>query len=461
MTNSRLQHIVVIGGGPAGAMAAEGLARAGRRVTVFEERPGWEKPCGGGVTHKALSRYPFLLPMAGEASLVREVEFVAANNASLRFQLREPLAIYPRCGLNGLLLRRAQSAGAEVVGDRIRELRRQASGWELQGCRSCLPLDGHPETMKMVPLLSKEGAGVVSRSAHHPLTPSSSEEGSRFQSGGTHYRADYLILAAGARTRLRAVLTEDFGPHDFMLTFGYYVPGRDDLLRVQFFEEFEGYVWAFPRPSHLSVGICGKVGEDSMAGLRERLHAFMRRFGYSSEGAQVYSHLLPALSVDTWGGLRLAGPGWALAGDAGGLVDPVTGEGIYYAMRSGELLAQSLLEGLPELYPARVQDEFGRALALGARLARTFYYGQFLGGPVPTRMVEFGSRSRRFLNVIQDMIEGSQSYLRLAAKLHLGLAAAIWDVARPPGFGFSMRLKKPRHSAAQPRPNADSSLRSE
>ena len=48
-----------------------------------------------------------------------------------------------------------------------------------------------------------------------------------------------------------------------------------------------------------------------------------------------------------------------------GLVDPVTGEGIYYAMRSGELLAESLLEGLPELYPARVQEEFGKALALG------------------------------------------------------------------------------------------------
>jgi flavin-dependent dehydrogenase len=273
------------------------------------------------------------------------------------------------------------SAGAEVINDRVRDFRRTDSGWELQG---------------------KKG----------------------------HYGADYLILAAGARTRLRPLLTEDFGPHDFMLTFGYYVPGRDDLLRVQFFEEFEGYAWAFPRPAHLSVGICGKVGEDSMAGLRERLHGFMRRFGYSCSGAKVYSHLLPALRVDTWSGLRLAGPGWALAGDAGGLVDPVTGEGIYYAMRSGELLAQSLLEGLPELYPARVREEFGKTLALGARLARAFYYGEFMGGAVPTRMVEFGARSARFLEVIQELLEGSQSYLKLAAKLHFGLVTALWDVAR-------------------------------
>ena len=372
------KHTAIIGGGPAGAMAAELIARGGGAVTVFEEKLGWEKPCGGGVTHKALERYPFLLPAAGEAKPALEVEFVAGNNASLQFQLRHPLAIFSRCDLNGLLLRRAQSAGAEVVEERIRDLRRAGSGWELQG--------------------------------RHGI-----------------YRADYLILAAGARTRLRSLLTDDFGPRDFMLTYGYYVPGRDDLLRVQFFEKFEGYVWAFPRPAHLSVGICGKVGEDSMAGLRERLHAFMRRFGYSRERAKVYSHLLPALSVDTWGGLRLGGPGWALAGDAGGLVDPITGEGIYYAMRSGEVLAQSLLEGLPELYPARVREDFGKALALGARLARTFYYGEFLGGAVPTRMVELGAHSQRILNVIQDMIEGSQSYLRLAAKLHMGLAAALWD----------------------------------
>jgi flavin-dependent dehydrogenase len=372
-------HTVIIGGGPGGAMAAESIARGGGQATVFEEKLGWEKPCGGGVSHKALERYPFLHPATGEGKVVREVEFVAANNASLRFQLRQPLAIYSRCNLNGLLLRRAQSAGAEVVEDRIRDVRRAGSGWELQG---------------------RNG----------------------------HYRADFLIVAAGARTRLRSLLTEDFGPRDFMLTYGYYVPGRDDLLRVQFFERFEGYVWAFPRPAHLSVGICGKVGEDSMAGLQERLHDFMRRFEYSCERARVFSHLLPALSVDAWGGLRLGGPGWALAGDAGGLVDPITGEGIYYAMRSGELLAQSLLEGLPELYPARVQDEFGKSLALGARLARTFYYGEFLGGAVPTRMVELGARSRRFLEVIQDMLEGSHSYLRLAAEFHLGLATALWNI---------------------------------
>jgi flavin-dependent dehydrogenase len=198
-------------------------------------------------------------------------------------------------------------------------------------------------------------------------------------------------------------------------------------LRVQFYEGFEGYAWAFPRPDHLSVGICGKVGEDRMAGLRDRLHAFMQKFGYDAGGARAYSQLLPALSVESWGNLRLAGRGWALVGDAAGLVDPVTGEGIYYALRSGEILAEALREEQLELYPERVWMEFGRALALGARLAGMFYYGEFLGGGVPTRMVEFGARSRKFLEVVQDLVEGSQSYLGLTARLYLGLTRTLLE----------------------------------
>ena len=52
---------------------------------------------------------------------------------------------------------------------------------------------------------------------------------------------------------------------------------------------------------------------------------------------------------------RLAGPNWALAGDAAALVDPITGEGLYYALRSGDLLAEMLLAGSPERYPERLR----------------------------------------------------------------------------------------------------------
>ncbi len=383
-----MKTIAIIGGGPAGATAAEKLACGGTAVIIFEEKLGWEKPCGGGLPYKALRRYPFLLEASEEHKCVRDVELVAANGASVRFRLRQPLVIYSRSTLNQLLLRRAEKAGAEIVQDRVLSFRRNGSEWLLEGRR------------------------------------------------GT-YAADYLILAAGARSRLRSLLTEPLTARDFMLTFGYYAPGVDNLLRIQFFEDFEGYAWAFPRPDHLSLGICGKVGESRMPALRERLHGFMNRFGYPSRGeaaprpteaAPVFSHLLPALSVESWSNMRLAGQGWALAGDAAGLVDPVTGEGIYFAMRSGEMLAEALLEASPDTYPARVWRDFGRKLALGARLSRYFYHEDFLGKPSTTRLVEFSSRSETFMELLQDLLEGSQSYSGLAARLYRTLGTSLGEM---------------------------------
>ena len=127
--------------------------------------------------------------------------------------------------------------------------------------------------------------------------------------------------------------------------------------------------------------------------------------------------------------MRLMGRGWALAGDAAGLVDPVTGGGIYYAMRSGDLLAESLLERCVESYPDRVREEFGRALALGSRLAHLFYHGDFLGSAVTTRLVELGARSQKLRQVVEDLVEGSQTYVGLALRLHLNLIGTLVEAA--------------------------------
>jgi flavin-dependent dehydrogenase len=292
--------------------------------------------------------------------------------------LRSPLAIYSRATLNRILLRRAEDAGAEVVADRIVGLRSREGGWELEG-------------------------------------------------RGKKYHADFIVLAGGARSRLRQTLTPDFPARDFMLTFGYYLQVPCDLLRVQFYKKFEGYSWAFPRPDHVSVGIGAKMGEGTMPELRARLASFMEKSGYAPDPERIYSHLLPSLSTESWASLKLAGPGWALAGDAGGLVDPVTGEGIYYALRSGELLAGALLEEAPQSYPERVRSDFGRALAMGSRLGRMFYHGEFLGDGVTTRMIELGRRSGKILDVMQDLIEGSQSYLGLFARLQMGMGRTLLE----------------------------------
>jgi geranylgeranyl diphosphate/geranylgeranyl-bacteriochlorophyllide a reductase len=382
-----LRTFAIVGGGPAGAMTATGLLQGagasqaggnGVRVVIFEEKPGWEKPCGGGLSHKALKEYPFLFQTAGSANPVWKMEVRAPGGVTASFSLRKPLAIYSRKELNRLLLERSRSAGAEVVSDRIVAAVRVGDRWRLKG---------------------------------------------RFASYGT----DFLVVADGARSGLRNQLAGVLKAEDFMLTFGYFVPGCEDKLRIEFFEDFEGYAWSFPRPNHLSVGICGKVGHVKMAELRQRLSGFMSRFGYSTESAPIFSHLLPALEAESWARIRLEGSGWALAGDAAGLTDPITGEGLYFALRSGELLAESILKGCS--YTRRVWNEFGRKLMLGARLAPKFYRGEFLGASVTTRMVQFCTRSRTFLSLFEDVVEGNQAYLGLPGRVFRNLPRSLVEMA--------------------------------
>src|SRR5207248_11170481 len=95
-----------------------------------------------------------------------------------------------------------------------------------------------------------------------------------------------------------------------------------------------------------------------------------------------YSHLLPCLDTPAWKRNRVAGDGWLAVGDAAGLVDPITGEGLYYALRSADLAARTLLSEIGELtehaYRRRPRREFARDLGFGSRLAKRIFHGKFV-----------------------------------------------------------------------------------
>ncbi|MEE8200112.1 MAG: NAD(P)/FAD-dependent oxidoreductase [Candidatus Acidoferrales bacterium] len=371
------KHILIAGGGPAGALCGERLARAGFRVTLLEERRGWEKPCGGGVTWKTLARYPFLLDAGVEKNLVRKAELIAANGRRVRFALSRPIALYSRAVLNEFLLRRAEAAGCAVVPARV--------------------------------------------------TAACPNGRARLRTTAGEFSGDFLVIATGARNSL-ALEGDGWRPgaRDLEQTVGYYLPGKDDRLRVRFLDDFEGYLWSFPRAGHLSVGVCGKLHQNSSAGLREKLHRFLEAEGLSRAGGVFYSHLLPSLARRSWNRLPLGGPGWARVGDAAGLVDPITGEGIYYALRSGELLAETLLAGDPMSYRARVEEEILPELRCAARWQPSFYRGRWLGQSTPTRMVQALGCSARFRRLTDDLFAGSQGYRGLTWRL-LG---TLWAAPR-------------------------------
>jgi geranylgeranyl reductase family protein len=383
-----MKQVAILGGGPAGAFAAEQLASAGLGVILMDEKLAWEKPCGGGLTHKAYSQYPFLIENNTPKRLVTESVLAAPNAGEVTLKLGDPLVIYSRFDLNNMLLERAERAGAQIEKTRVTGMARQAAGW-------------------------------------------------RIETAGGKVDADFCIVATGARNPLREVGTQ-LTPPDTMSALGYYVQGNQEKIDIQFLPDLEGYIWIFPRCGHLSVGICGK-GEPASA-LRKRLEAYMAGRGISWKGAAFYSHLLPSLDTKSWKANRVAGDGWMAVGDAAGLVDPITGEGLYYAMRSGDLAAQSLLAevGGPQAsvnrYRGLLQRDFAADLEFGSKLAKRVFLGRFLYASVPQRMVEFTRRSPRFAQVMQDLFAGKQPYLGLKRRLMRNLSGSLYEIAMSLGF---------------------------
>ena len=229
-----------------------------------------------------------------------------------------------------------------------------------------------------------------------------------------------------------------------MIALGYYVPAERTRIDIQFLPELEGYIWIFPRCGHLSVGICGK-GEPASA-LRVRLERYMAEQGISKDGATFYSHLLPGLETRSWKSNRVAGDGWMAVGDAAGLVDPITGEGLYYAIRSGDLAAQTITSAEPSAasYRLAVKREFMHDLELGSRLAHRVFHGSFLFGAVTSRMVQFTRLSPKFRSVMQDLFAGTQPYAGLKRRLMKNLNRSLFEMAINAGLN---NLSENVHSA--------------
>jgi flavin-dependent dehydrogenase len=384
----------IIGGGPAGALAATNLARAGREVIVFEEKLGWEKPCGGGITQKALLRWPFLREANIERNWVRECELIAPSGRRVRFSLGRPVAIFSRRVLNGFLLQRAREAGATIFNEHVRSIERREESW-------CI------------------------------------------ESASRRFHSEYLVLACGARNPFRKQFTQPFASDDLMATAGYYIPRQSHTMQIHFLDGLHGYIWIFPRTDHYSAGICGKLKNQSTAELRRLLENSLPHFALDLHGAKFYSHILPALRLSTLRQVAVSGSRWAMIGDAAGFVDPITGEGLYYALRSAELLSQALLADSPESYAVRVRHDFLPELETAARVAERFYSGRWMGRAVIERMIQFTENSPSFRELMRDMFGGSQGYTDLHRRLYRSLPAML-------GESLASALQPSRGAGMQP-----------
>jgi geranylgeranyl diphosphate/geranylgeranyl-bacteriochlorophyllide a reductase len=372
-------QIAVVGAGPAGSWASTLLARRGHSVTLIDSQAPWEKPCGGGVTAKALTSCGIF-----ESDLPRnnvdQITIYFGDKLCVSVTPQDPIAVVSRRELGQYLLEEARKSGVSIVKTRVTSIEQNGRGWRLTARDSSL-------------------------------------------------QSDFLIGADGAASLVRRSVGIALKPEDLSVTLGYFIPGKFQAhMKIYFVPEFEGYIWSFPRENHTSFGLITR----SEPGWTSRAKTLLSNFIVADLGSEIleqaefYSAPVPCLGPRTWKKNQISGAGWALIGDAAGLVDPITGEGIYYAFKSAQILAETIDQ--PGQYAMKIGNTIGKELARSSRMYKRFYRGRFLGGDFKKRTIQFSRRSRTIRGILGNLIAGNQSYLGLKKKLVFSLPSIGIDL---------------------------------
>jgi geranylgeranyl reductase family protein len=301
---------IVVGAGPAGSLTAYRLARAGASVLLLDRaRFPRDKPCGGGLTFRAIRELPFPVDPVVE-DVVDRFEFgFRYGHRFVRRGAAPIILMTQRKRLDAFLAERAADAGA----------------------------------------VFRDGAKVISVG----------EDGTVRLGRETH-RADAVVGADGVNgIAARSVGLETRYRYGVALEGNVsYTRAREDRYRGRAVLELGvvrgGYGWVFAKEDHVNVGVGGWESEGpGLRGHLERLCTAHDLDGGVVEGLRGYRLPLRRRHDPVVKG-RVA-----LAGDAAGLVDPLSGDGMYEAFVSARLVSEAILAGELETYPEALRAELG------------------------------------------------------------------------------------------------------
>ncbi|MGQ9517293.1 MAG: geranylgeranyl reductase family protein [Anaerolineae bacterium] len=355
--------VIIAGAGAAGSSAAYFLGEAGARVLVIEkERLPRYKPCGGAVPMAVYQQFPF--PFA--PVIERQPSHV----------------LYSWRG-------------------------EQAVQWPLPGRAISLVMRDRFDAHILEHARAEVWDGTTVEQAGE------SAQGVRVRTaGGDALLADYLIVADGAHS----LLAHQLGLRQSRELVGAveveYAPAPAAMERFANTAVFEfgalhsGYLWIFPKRDHLSIGI-GQLRGRGHA-LREVLYREMRKFGLDLEDAPWHGHTLPVYQGPEPRSTARA----LLVGDAAGLVDPLSGEGIRHAVASARIAAQAIIRGKVHAYSHAVERYAQARLRPILVLARLFYEH-------PWACYRFGVRNQRATELFAGWLNGQLDKARIMTGLLL------------------------------------------
>ncbi|MBI2835838.1 MAG: geranylgeranyl reductase family protein [Acidobacteria bacterium] len=384
-------EIAIVGAGPAGSWAAYRLARAGATVTIFDHSHPREKPCGGGVTHRALALVSGGIGAAmPPATPIRSAVFEGLDGVRATVPIgterrHDPLIVASRTGFDTALLEAAIGAGAHLARERVVDVQVAPSGVTLGTLRAA-------------------------------------------------YEASVVIGADGANSLVRRRVLCPFRRSQLSIGTGYFARGvTSSEMIIRFVADPPGYLWSFPRPDHLAIGVCAQADRATAKSLREITADWIRTSAIApADSLEPYSWPIPSMTVADFDRALFEGDRWLLLGDAAGLVDPLTREGIYFAVSSADMAAAALAGTRRRGdFTDRVRGEIVCELRRAAAFRDRFFQPRFV-----RLLMRALTESESVRLVMADLIAGRQPYrglkTRLLGALEVGLAWRLLQMRLAP-----------------------------
>jgi geranylgeranyl reductase family protein len=340
--------VLVVGAGPAGSAAAAWAARGGAEVVLADAAVfPRDKTCGDGLTPRAV----------GELQRLGLDDWLRAHavNQGLRAHGFGQTLLLPWPG--GTLPSWGSAVARTELDDHLRTTAIKAGATAIDGARA---VDVRREGGRVAGVVFKTDDGTVEIGCRH------------------------LVVADGVRSPLGKVLGREWHRDTVYGVAGrsYVASGMSDdpwisshlELRDEAGKVLSGYGWIFPLGTgevNIGVGTLATSKRPADFAIKPLMsqYAELRRdeFELSGELRMPTSALLPMGGAVT----NVAGPNWALIGDAAACVNPLNGEGIDYGLESGRLVADMIASGddLAIAWPALLREHYGEAFSIARRLA--------------------------------------------------------------------------------------------
>jgi geranylgeranyl reductase len=304
-------RVAVVGSGPAGSSAAETLAKAGIETYLFERKLDNAKPCGGAIPLCMVSEFD--LPANIIDRRVRKMKMISPSNREVDINLdneEEYIGMCRREVLDGFLRDRAAKLGATLINGTVHQLD--------------LPT-------------SSTGAYTLHYADH--------SDGSIAGTAKT-LQVDLVVGADGANSRVAKAIGA--GDYEYAIAFQERIRLPEDKMAYyeNLAEMYVGddvspdfYAWVFPKYDHVAVGTGTIINRP---GIKQYQAAIRARAAHRLEGGKIIkveAHPIPEHPRPR----RVVGR-VALVGDAAGYVTKSSGEGIYFAAKSGRMCAETIVE---------------------------------------------------------------------------------------------------------------------